>query len=133
MAVFSSLDHAAAVLFDPKNGRNMLQLSRDFGVSLSSLKHRIYGRRSRSVAARSAQNLLPEEEEVLFDAVEQLYDSNWALTKSHIVGLAEELVAARKNDSRVEFGVYWVNRFFKRWPSLDKRWSKPLNTVHANV
>ncbi len=95
-----------------------------YGVSKTTLYHRINGRRDQPSYGVSKQRLTPEEES-LENKVLQLQAWGWPPKVAQLQDMAHKLLQA-KGDYK-ELGVIWNSGFLERHPALQSKYSRTLD------
>jgi len=101
----------------------------ELGVSESTLKKRLNGRKSRAQAREAQQQLTRQEEKALVDWISQATAAGNPVPHPYVKEMAEEIRKSREGE-RGEFlrplGTTWMEAFLGRHPQLRTKLSKAI-------
>jgi hypothetical protein len=137
-------DLSVTILTDCRNTtecQTYTAAAKSYDIPVSSLWHRVHGRRSRSDAKVDRQYLTPSEEKGLRDCVLHKAALGQYVTVKLLRYLAREIVRRRTSafqapntDDEIRLpGKNWPKGFYKRHPDLRPRTLKPLEWERHNI
>ncbi|EJD05306.1 DDE-domain-containing protein, partial [Fomitiporia mediterranea MF3/22] len=109
-----------------KSISSILSVSKEFNVSRTTLKRRLEGIESRSLAFSHLQILKPSQEKVLKDWIKALAKRAIPLSKDLVQQKAEFIV-------KKKVGKTWYKKFLSRNPDLKLLWTSPLESSRAQA
>lgn len=96
-----------------------------YGVPISSLGHRLNGRRDAETYHQSRQRLTVLEEASLIRWIEQLYEWGWPPRIPQLERMAKHLMECKGDHE--DLGVHWYQSFLNRHPKFKIRYSRALD------
>ena len=130
--MYSEQDLSTAIsAYRNKEFTSIRQCATAFSIPESTLRSRLSGGTSRSIAHESEQYLSKAEEQTLIRYIFRLSRSGCPIPPSLARDLAVEIRTSRYSlatslPTRVPLSKRWINRLYKRYPELKATWSRQL-------
>jgi Tc5 transposase DNA-binding domain len=110
-----------------------------FQVPVTTLQARMNGRKSRSSARESQQNLYPTEETTLKRWITRLTRTGFKASPQLVMKMADEIRRGRGKLSRTvttnwpPIGHNWLDRFRRRHPEIQGIWTRQIERARFNA